>query len=91
LIEIKRTDRRAYTMLPRVIGGPAAIDLLGGQVQVYFGTMASSIEYIKAGKLRPLAVTSAKRVEVLPDITTAGAPDETLVEEESSLPAGVSP
>jgi tripartite-type tricarboxylate transporter receptor subunit TctC len=49
-------------------GGPAVIDLLGGQVQVYFGTMASSIEYVRAGKLRPLAVTSAKRVEVLPDI-----------------------
>ena len=49
-------------------GGPAVIDLLGGQVQVYFGTMASSIEYIRAGKLRPLAVTSAKRVEVLPDV-----------------------
>src|SRR5262245_31423780 len=44
-------------------GGPAVIDLLGGQVQVYFGTMASSIEYIRAGKLRALAVTSAKRAE----------------------------
>ncbi len=49
-------------------GGPAVIDLLGGQVQVYFGTTASSIEYIRAGRLRALAVTSAKRAAVLPDV-----------------------
>src|SRR5436190_13371241 len=49
-------------------GGPAVIDLLGGQVQVYFGTTASSIEYIKAGRLRALAVTSATRVPALPDV-----------------------
>jgi tripartite-type tricarboxylate transporter receptor subunit TctC len=49
-------------------GGPAVTDLLGGQVQVYFGTTASSIEHIKAGKLRALAVTTATRVPALPDI-----------------------
>jgi tripartite-type tricarboxylate transporter receptor subunit TctC len=49
-------------------GGPALTDLLGGQVLVYFGTMASSIEHIKAGKLRALAVTTATRVAVLPDL-----------------------
>jgi len=49
-------------------GGPAVTDLLGGQVQVYFGTTASSIEYIRSGKLRPLAVTTATRAAVLPDI-----------------------
>jgi tripartite-type tricarboxylate transporter receptor subunit TctC len=49
-------------------GGPALIDLLAGQVQVYFGTSASSIGYIRSGKLRPLAVTTATRVAVLPDI-----------------------
>ena len=48
-------------------GAPALTDLLGGQVQVYFATPASSIEYIRAGKLRPLAVTTAMRAEVLPD------------------------
>jgi tripartite-type tricarboxylate transporter receptor subunit TctC len=53
-------------------GGPALTDLLGGQVQVYFATTASSIEYIRAGKLRPLAVTTAMRAEVLPDIPTVG-------------------
>jgi tripartite-type tricarboxylate transporter receptor subunit TctC len=50
----------------------AIIDLLGGQVQVYFAGMADSIEYIRAGKLRALAVTSATRSEVLPNIPTVG-------------------
>jgi tripartite-type tricarboxylate transporter receptor subunit TctC len=49
-------------------GGPAVADLLGGQVQVYFGTFASSIEHVRAGRLRALAVTSATRAPVLPDI-----------------------
>jgi tripartite-type tricarboxylate transporter receptor subunit TctC len=51
-------------------GSPALVDLLGGQVQVYFATVASSIEYIKAGKLNALAVTSASRSEALPDTPT---------------------
>ena len=50
----------------------ALTDLLGGQVQVMFGTMPASIEYIRAGKLRPLAVTSARRSEALPDLPTVG-------------------
>jgi tripartite-type tricarboxylate transporter receptor subunit TctC len=49
-------------------GGPAVTDLLGGQVLVYFGTFASTIQSVRADKLRALAVTSAKRVAVLPDI-----------------------
>jgi tripartite-type tricarboxylate transporter receptor subunit TctC len=49
---------------------PALTDLLGGHVQVYFDNMPSSIEYIRAGKLRPLAVTTAARWEGLPDIPT---------------------
>jgi tripartite-type tricarboxylate transporter receptor subunit TctC len=49
-------------------GGPAITDLLGGQVQAYFGTSASTIEYVRAGKLRPLAVTTATRAAVLPDV-----------------------
>ena len=53
-------------------GGPALTDLLGGQVQVMFATMASSIEHIRAGKLRALAVTTATRSEALPDIPTVG-------------------
>ena len=51
---------------------PALTDLLGGQVQVMFDTMPSSIEHIRAGKLRALAVTTATRSEVLPDIPTVG-------------------
>jgi len=49
---------------------PAITDLLSGQVQVMFDTMASSIEHIRAGKLRALAVTTATRLDVLPDIPT---------------------
>ena len=47
---------------------PALTDLLGGQVQVDFSTMPPAIEYIKAGKLRALAVTSSARFEALPDV-----------------------
>jgi tripartite-type tricarboxylate transporter receptor subunit TctC len=45
-------------------------DLLAGQVQVFFGTMAFSLEYIRAGSLRALAVTTATRSEALPDVPT---------------------
>jgi tripartite-type tricarboxylate transporter receptor subunit TctC len=51
---------------------PALTDLLSGQVQTYFCTMASSLEYIRSGKLRPLGVTGAARAEVLPDVPTIG-------------------
>jgi tripartite-type tricarboxylate transporter receptor subunit TctC len=50
--------------------GPALADLIGGQVQVMFDNLPSSIEHIRAGKIRPLAVTSAVRSETLPDIPT---------------------
>ena len=49
-------------------GGPAVTDLLGGQVLVYFGTFASTIQNVRADKLRALAVTSAKRAAVLPEV-----------------------
>jgi tripartite-type tricarboxylate transporter receptor subunit TctC len=51
-------------------GGPALVDLLGGQVQVMFEPTLSTIPYIRAGKLRALAVTSATRSPALPDIPT---------------------
>jgi len=51
-------------------GAPALTDMLGGQVQVYFGPAPESLEHIRAGKLRALAVTSATGLEVLPDIPT---------------------
>jgi tripartite-type tricarboxylate transporter receptor subunit TctC len=47
---------------------PALIDLIGGHVHVIFSDLSSSIEHIKAGKLRPLAVTTATRLDTLPDI-----------------------
>jgi tripartite-type tricarboxylate transporter receptor subunit TctC len=51
---------------------PALTDLLGGQVQVMFDALPASIEYIKSGKLRPLAVTTAERVDVLANIPPLG-------------------
>jgi tripartite-type tricarboxylate transporter receptor subunit TctC len=53
-------------------GAPVLTDLIGGHVQVYFGSPGSSIEYIRAGTLRALAVTSAMRSEALPNIPTVG-------------------
>jgi len=53
-------------------GGPALTDLLAGQVPLMFDTLATSIEHIRAAKLRALAVTSATRSEVLPDIPPVG-------------------
>jgi tripartite-type tricarboxylate transporter receptor subunit TctC len=51
---------------------PGLTDLLGGQVQVTFGSMLASIEHIKSGRLRALAVTTANRQEVLPDVPAVG-------------------
>ena len=52
--------------------GLALPDLISGQLQALFGVMPASLGYIKAGKLRALAVTTAKRQELLPDVPTAG-------------------
>jgi tripartite-type tricarboxylate transporter receptor subunit TctC len=51
-------------------GAPALTDLIGGQVQVMFISAGASIEYVKAGKLRALAISSAKRSEAMPDLPT---------------------
>jgi tripartite-type tricarboxylate transporter receptor subunit TctC len=51
---------------------PMIKDLIGGQVQFAVSTIPSSIEYIKAGRLRPLAVTTATRLQILPDIPAVG-------------------
>ena len=50
-------------------GGAAMADLLSGQLQVYIGAMTSSLEYVKAGRLRALAVTTATRTDALPEIS----------------------
>jgi tripartite-type tricarboxylate transporter receptor subunit TctC len=56
--------------VPYRSGGPALTDLLGGQMQVMFPAIVSSIEYIRADRLRALAVTAATRSDELPDIPT---------------------
>jgi tripartite-type tricarboxylate transporter receptor subunit TctC len=53
-------------------GAPAITDLLGGQVQVIFSPTPDSIEFIRSGRLRALAVTTATRSEALPDLPTVG-------------------
>ena len=60
------------THIPYLGAAPAINDLLGGQIQVAFTEMATSLGHIKAGKLRALAVTTAARSEALPDIPTLG-------------------
>jgi tripartite-type tricarboxylate transporter receptor subunit TctC len=51
-------------------GAPALTDMLGGQVQVMFDNVPTSLEHIRSGALRPLAVTTATRLELLPDVPT---------------------
>ena len=51
-------------------GAPALNDVIGGQVPVFFGNLASTLQHIQAGKLKPLAVTSAKRTAILPNVPT---------------------
>ena len=53
-------------------GAPATSDLVGGHLQVIFAPVSEAIEQVKAGKLRPLAVTTAKRLDVLPDVPSVG-------------------
>jgi len=65
---------------------PMLVDLIGGHVQAAFDNLPSSIEYIKAGKLRPLAVTTSARLDILPDIPTLA---ETLPGYEASAWIGI--
>ena len=51
-------------------GAPAIVDVMGGQVDVYFANAASSLSYVKAGKLKALAVTSRERMPELPNVPT---------------------
>ena len=63
--------------IPYKGGGPALNDVIGGQVPLFFGNLASTLGHIQGGKLRALAVTSAKRSAILPDVPTlaeAGVP-----------------
>jgi tripartite-type tricarboxylate transporter receptor subunit TctC len=67
-------------------GGPALTDLISGQVQVMFDNLNSSIEHIRAGKLRPLAVTTVTRSEALPDVPTV---DDFVPGYEASVVSGI--
>jgi tripartite-type tricarboxylate transporter receptor subunit TctC len=51
-------------------GGPALNDVIGGQVPLIFGNLASTLQHVQSGKLRALAVTSGKRSPILPDVPT---------------------
>jgi len=65
------------THVPYKGGGPALNDVIGGQVPVFFGNMASTLPHVKAGKLRALAITGSRRSAGLPDSPTmseAGVP-----------------
>src|SRR5262245_9823592 len=57
-------------LVPYRGGAPALADLLVGQVQVYFGPISATIEQVRAGKLRALAVTTATRADELPNVPT---------------------
>jgi tripartite-type tricarboxylate transporter receptor subunit TctC len=61
-----------FVHVPYRGAGPALTDLIGGQVMISFAGLAGSIEYVKSGKLRALAVTAANRSEALPDVPTVG-------------------
>jgi len=50
--------------------GPALNDTVGGQVQMIFGSVATALQYVKSGRLRPLAVTTPKRIAAAPEIPT---------------------
>ena len=65
------------THVPYKGGGPAMIDLIGGQVQLVFATAASAVPQIKSGKIKGIAVTTAKRAALMPNLPTiaeAGLP-----------------
>jgi tripartite-type tricarboxylate transporter receptor subunit TctC len=72
--------------VPYRSSAPALTDLLGGQVQMTFGPLPSTIEYVRAGTLWALAVTTEKRLRVLPGIPTLG---EFLPEYEASGRYGI--
>ncbi|HKT79767.1 MAG TPA: GntG family PLP-dependent aldolase [Vicinamibacterales bacterium] len=66
----KRAARIDYLHVPYKGAGPVMTDLLGGRVDLHFASLPAALPHVKGGKLRALAVTSAKRVSQLPDVPT---------------------
>ena len=67
---LKLMTRTDFVHVPYKGLGPALTDLIGGRLELIISTMASALPYMKSGKLRPLAVTAAKRSSFLPEIPT---------------------
>jgi tripartite-type tricarboxylate transporter receptor subunit TctC len=84
--------RVRMTHIPYKGGGPAMVDVAGGQVALLFATIVSAIPHVKAGRLRPLGVTSAQRSPSMPEVPTiaeAGLPGyESTIWYGTVLPAG---
>jgi tripartite-type tricarboxylate transporter receptor subunit TctC len=66
----KSLTKTSLVHVPYKGNGPAMIDLLGGQVPVMFANLPNGLPHVQSGKLRGLAITSPKRVDVLPDVQT---------------------
>ena len=64
-LQMSRTD---MVHVPYKSAGPALVDLLGGQIQMFFGSGPSSMNHIRAGRLRGIAVTTAQRSPALPEL-----------------------
>jgi len=67
---LKKMAGVSLISIPYKGGGPAVIDLIAGRVQIYFSTIPAALAHVQAGKLRGLAVTTTKRVNLIPDIPT---------------------
>jgi tripartite-type tricarboxylate transporter receptor subunit TctC len=94
--ELFKADAGLFMVhIPYRGGGPALVDVMGGQVPIFFGNMASASQHVKAGKLKALAVTGGKRspaAPALPTIAEAGLKGYEVYEWNAIFaPAGVAP
>ncbi|CAB3701326.1 MULTISPECIES: Bug family tripartite tricarboxylate transporter substrate binding protein [Achromobacter] len=92
---LKKDANLDMVHVPYKGGAPAIVDVMGGQVDVYFANAASSLNYVTGGKLKALAVSSSQRMPELPNVATvgeAGIKNFNVVEWNGFfLPAGASP